>query len=168
MKWRELVAVLVIAAGGTLWLLVPDQQSDGSLRDDSAIARWRVKPGTALAAWVLVDNAGPRTITLTGARVVNELPAGTEVLAARARIGKVLTIDDVYPGPPGPFLRLEGFEIPPNRGATIGFGLRLPASGTVALEDVRVTYRENGETHELRAGHTARLCVAVSRRACSA
>lgn len=166
MRPRELLAALIVVVGGTLWLLVPDMQG-GSLRDSSAIARWRAKPGSrALAAWILVDNVGPRTITLTGARIANDLPDGTEVLGERARIGKVVTVDDAYPGPPGPFRRLEGFEIPPNRAATIGFGLALPATGVVALEDVRVSYRENGDDHELRAGHTARICIVVSRRAC--
>ena len=70
------------------------------------------------------------------------------------------------PGPPGPFLRLEGFKIPPNRGATIGFGLRLPAAGEVRLDDARLTYRENGDDHELRAGHTARICIVVTKDAC--
>lgn len=165
MRPRELLAALLVVVGGTLWLIVPDMKG-GSLRDGSVIARWRLKPGTALAAWVLVDNAGPRTITLTGARVENELPEGTEVLGVRARIGRVVTVDDEFPGPPGPFRQLEGFRIPPNRGATIGFGLKLPARGPVALTDVRVTYRENGDDHELRAGHTARICVSLTRRAC--
>lgn len=165
MRPRELIAALVVLVGGTLWLVVPDMKG-GSLRDDSAIARWQLPPGEALTAWVMVDNAGPRTITLTGARIGGDLPEDAELLGVRARIGKVLTIEDEFPGPPGPFRRIEGFRIPPNRGATIGFGLSLPRPGIVALEDVRVTYRENGDDHSLRARHTARICVAVSRRAC--
>jgi hypothetical protein len=162
---REALAALIVLVGATLWLLVPDMQG-GSLRDASQIARPRLPPGDALVAWVLVDNAGPRTITLTGARIEGGLPEGTTLLGVRARIGKVPTFADAFPGPPGPFRRIEGFHVPPNRGATIGFGLRLGTEGVVALEDARVTYLENGDNHELRIRRTARICVAVSRRAC--
>jgi hypothetical protein len=163
---RELLAAAVIVVGGLLWLVVPDMKG-GSLRDKSEIARLRMKPnGTALIAWFLVENRGPRTITLTGARIANELPEGAEVLGTRARIGEVATYDDVFPGPTGPFLRLEGFRIPPNRGATIGFGLQLPPEGEVRLDDARLTYRESGDDHELRAAHTARICILVTKDAC--
>jgi hypothetical protein len=163
---RELLAAAVVLVGSTLWLVVPDMQG-GSLRDDSAIARWKLRPpGTALAAWVMVDNAGPRTITLTGATIEGGLPEGVELLGVRARIGKVVTFGQAFPGPPGPFRRIEGFRVPPNRGATVGFGLALERPGVVALEDVRVTYREGGDEHELRARRTARVCVAVRPRGC--
>lgn len=162
---RELLAALVIAVGATLWLVVPDMQ-DGSLRDDSNLARPHLRPGPALVAWVLVRNAGPRTITLTGARLEEELPEGATLLGVRARIGQVPTFDDAFPGPPGPFRRIEGFRIPPGRGATVGFGVDLGEEGTVALQDARVTYRENGDTRELRIRRTARVCVAVKRSAC--
>lgn len=163
---RELLAVLVVLVGGTLWLVLPDMRG-GSLRDDSATARWTLRPpGSALAAWVMVDNAGPRTITLTGASIGSPLPAGARVLGTRARIGKVMSFAEEFPTPPGAFRRLEGFRIPPNRGATIGFGLALPEPGVVALEDVRVTYREGGGDEVLHARRTARICVAVRRRAC--
>lgn len=163
---RELVALAVIAVGGTLWLFVPDMQG-GSLADDSAIARWVRPPGDYLAGWMMVDNNGPRTITLTRAELLDPLPEGVEVLGYRARLGKVVGLAPGYPGQVGPYFQLEGFRIPPNRGATIGIGLSLPAgSGTVALEDLRVTYLENGDENELRAGHTARICVRVSRRDC--
>lgn len=166
MRWRELLAVAVIAVGGTLWLVVPDMKG-GSLRDESGIARLRYRPGEeAFVAWFLVENRGPRTITLADARIANDLPEGAEVLGVRARIGQVATFDDVFPPPPGPFLRLEGFRIPPNRGATIGFGIKVPPTGEVRLDDARLTYRENGDDHELRAHHTARICVLVTRDAC--
>lgn len=159
---RELVALVVILVGGTLWLVVPDLRR-GSLRDDSAIARWTRPPGDYLAGWMMVQNRGPRTIELTGALVVDELPEGVEVLGYRARLGKVLTIEPGYPGRVGPFFRLEGFDIPPNRGATIGVGLRLPPdAGTVAIEELVLTYRERGDDQELAAGHTARICVRTS------
>jgi hypothetical protein len=163
---RELIALVVIAVGGTLWLLVPDMEG-GSLTDDSAIARWIQPPGEYLAGWMMVDNNGPRAITLTGASLGDELAEGVVVLGFRARLGKVRAITDGYPGRIGPYFRLEGFRIPPNRGATIGVGLALPAGvGTVALEDLRVTYQENGDDNELRAGHTARICVRVTPRDC--
>jgi hypothetical protein len=166
-KARELVAALVVLVGGTLWLVVPDKQHPrGSLRDDSAIARWTMKPGKALAAWVLVENRGPHTITLTDATLGRELPEGAKLLGVRARIGEVMTIEHAYPGKPGPFLRLEGFEIPPRRGATIGFGLELTRPGLVRLEDASVAYREGDEEHVLHARHTARICVAVSPAGC--
>lgn len=162
---RELLAALVVVVGATLWLVVPDMQG-GSLRDDSRIARLHLRAGPALVAWVLVHNAGPRTITLTGARLEEGPPDGTELLGVRARIGQVPTFDDDFPGPPGPFRRIEGFQIPPGRGATVGFGLELAEEGIVALEDARVDYRENGDDHELRIRRTARVCVAVKRSAC--
>ena len=163
---RRLLVVAVVAVGGTLWLLVPDMQG-GSLADDSRIARWEKPPGEYLTGWMMVDNRGPRTITLQSATLGDDLPEDVTLLGFRARLGKVLTIVEGYPGRPGPFFRLEGFRIPPNRGATIGVGLALPAgAGTVALEDLRVTYLENGDENELSAGHTARICVRVSRRGC--
>jgi hypothetical protein len=164
---RELVAALVVLVGGSLWLVLPDKRpAPGSLRDDSPISRWKVRPGPTLAAWVLVENRGPQTITLTGASLGRPLPEGARLLGVRARIGEVATIEHAFPGPPGPFLRLEGFRIPPRRGATVGFGLQLDRAGLVRLEDARVRYREDGEDHELRARHTARLCVVVSLRGC--
>lgn len=164
MRPRELLAALVVAVGGTLWLVVPDKKPPpGSLVDDSAIARWTLPPGRGLAAWVLVENLGRHTIELTGARIGRPLPAGTKLLGIRARIGEVATVEDDFPGKPGPFLRLEGFRIPPGRGATVGFGLELGREGLVRLEDARVTYREDGEEHELRARHTARICVTRTR-----
>lgn len=164
-RQRELLAALIIVVGATLWLVVPDMQG-GSLRDDSGIARLHLRPGPALVAWVLVHNAGPRTITLTGARLEEELPEGTTLLGVRARIGQVPTFDDAFPGPPGPFRRIEGFRIPPGRGATVGFGLELGEEGMVALQDARVSYSESGDAHELRIRRTARVCVAVKRSAC--
>jgi hypothetical protein len=167
-RTRELLAALVVLVGGSLWLFVPDmRKSPASLRDDSTIGRWRLPPGSrALAAWVLVENRGPRTITLTGASIGSELPEGTELLGVRARIGEVATFEHDFPGRPGPFLRLEGFRVPAGRGATVGFGLALDRPGLVRLEDARVRYREAGEEHELRARHTARICVAPKRREC--
>jgi hypothetical protein len=163
---RELLALVVVLVGGTLWLVVPDMQG-GSLTDDSVIARWERPPGEYLAGWMLVENNGPRTIVLREAELLDELPEDVAILGFRARLGKVLTLQRGYPGRTGPFFRLEGFRIPPNRGATIGVGLALPAdAGTVALEDLRVTYLENGDENELRAGHTARICVRVSPRDC--
>jgi hypothetical protein len=164
---RELLAALVVLVGGTLWLFVPDKRhAAGSLLDDSTVARWKLPPGRGLVAWVLVENRGPHTVTLTGASIGSELPEGTRLLGVRARIGEVATVDDAFPGPPGPFLRLEGFRIPPRRGATVGFGLSFARPGPVRLEDATVRYREGGEDHELRARHTARVCVAVRRRGC--
>ena len=163
---REWLAALIVLIGSTAWFVLPEMEG-GSLRDDSAIARWTLRPpGKALGAWVMVDNAGPRTIELTGATIGSELPDDVELLATRVRIGKVMTFIDEFPGPPGPFRRIEGFEIPPYRGATIGFALSLPEEGLVALEDITVTYRENGDDHELRARRTARICVTVSRDGC--
>lgn len=152
---RELLAALVVAAGGTLWLVVPDRQG-GSLRDRSVTARWRVDPGYVLAAWVVVENAGPRTITLTEADLGSDLPASVEVLGGRARIGGVPTVAE---GAAAPFLRLAGFEIPPGRFATVGFALRIRDPGLVALEGVTVRYLENGDANAMRARRTARLCV---------
>ena len=162
---RELLALAVVLVGGTLWLLVPDMQG-GSLHDDSAIARWVRPPGDYLAGWMMVENRGPRTIVLQSASLGDALPEGAELLGFRARLGKVLTLQDGYPGRPGPFFRLEGFRIPPDRGATIGVGVTLRRAGTIALEDLRVTYLENGDENELRAGHTARICVRVTPRGC--
>lgn len=157
---RELLAALVVLVGGTLWIVVPDQQhAAGSLRDDSMIARWKLPVGRGLAAWVLVENRGPNEIELRQATIGSSLPDGIEVLGTKARIGEVATVDDTYPGKPGPFLRLEGFRIPPGRGATVGFGLALRKPGLYPLEDVRIAYRENGLDHVLRARHTARICV---------
>ena len=153
---RELLAVLIVAVGGTLWLVVPDRKG-GSLRDRSVIARWDVDPGYVLAAWVVVENAGPRTITLTEANLGSDLPDGIELLGGRARIGGAPTVSQ---GAAAPFLRLAGFEIPPGRFATVGFALRIGgAVGLVALEDVTVHYLENGDANTLRARRTARLCV---------
>lgn len=159
---RELLAALVVLVGGTLWIVLPDKQTArGSLADDSMIARWKLPPGRGLAAWVLVENRGPREIELRGAQIGSTLDDGIEVLGTKARIGEVATVDDAYPGRPGPFLRLEGFRIPPGRGATIGFGLALRKPGLYKLEDVRVAYREGGIEHQMRARHTARICVRV-------
>ena len=163
MRARELIAALVVLVGGTLWLVVPDRQS-GSLHDASAPARWRLPVGRGLVAWVVVQNRGTRTIRLRDARVGSALPPGATILGTKARIGPVPTVDDAYPGPPGPFLRLEGFEIPAGRFATIGFGLRLDRPGEVRLEDVRVDYAEDDSRETLRIRRTARVRV-VSPRA---
>lgn len=167
MRWRELVAAVVVVVGGTLWLIVPDPPS-GSLQDRSVIARWRVPPGRAFAAWIVVRNQGPNTIELTGASVGSTVPADAELLGAHARLGAVPTVERTYPIRSGPFFRLEGFEIPPGRNATIGFGIAVPDQQLVRLERAVVTYRERGEEQDLQVRHTARLCVRVSRGGCSA
>lgn len=157
---RELVAAFVVLAGGLLWLAVPDKQrAPGFLRDRSVVARWSLPPGRGLAAWVLVENPGPRTITLQQASIGSALPDGVEVIATRARIGTVPTVSAGYPQPTGPFRQLDGFEVPPRRGATVGFALTLPEEGLVKLENVRVGYREGGAEQVLAIRHTARICV---------
>ena len=155
---RELLAVLVVLVGGTLWLVVPEEDA-GSLRDRTQIARWTVEPGGVLAAWVVVENVGPETITLTAATIGGALPEDVELLGAKVRIGAVPTVSQPYSGSVKPFLRLEGFEIPPGRLATIGFGLEIAQPGVVALEDVTVGYDADGEDDALRIRRTARLCV---------
>lgn len=154
---RELLAVLIVVVGGTLWLVVPDRRG-GSLRDRSVLIRAGVERGELLAAWVMVENAGERTITLSEA-TLSSPPDGVEFIGTRARLGLRAGVYEGSAAGPAPFLRLAGFRIPPGRGATIGFGLRASEPGLAALAGVTVRYVENGDENTLRVRRTTRLCV---------
>jgi hypothetical protein len=159
---RIVIALLVIAIGGSLWALLPD--NPGSLRDESAAARWTVGPGRALVGWVLVRNAGPDRITLRTASIGSGLPAGTRLLGVAARRGYFPAVGDRWPSPREAFRPLDGFVILPKTKATIAFGLGVPGKGRIRLADVRLGYRQDGNDHELPIGRPAVLRIAVNPR----
>ena len=141
---RVVIAGVVIAVGGTLWAILP--QNPGSLRDASAAVRWTVPHGHALIAWVLVRNDGPDQITLR-----SFLPGAprTMVLGTEARRGHFPAIDDRWPSPKPAFKPLDGFVMLPHTKATIAVGLRV-RPGTLELESARVRYKQAGNVYELR------------------
>jgi hypothetical protein len=156
MSPRLVAAGLVMAVGGSLWAVLPD--NPGSLRDESNAVHWTVPPGTALAAWVLVRNTGPDRITLRSART-GELPSGVRLLGIATRRGYFPAVDDRWPSPKAAFRPLDGFVMPPHTKATVAFGFALTRPGRVPLAGVRLRYRQDGQTHELSVGERGVLRV---------
>ena len=145
MSPRVVIAGVVIAVGGTLWAILP--QNPGSLRDNSAAVRWTVPRGDALVAWVLVRNDGPDEITLR-----SFLPGAPRsmVLGTEARRGHFPAAEDRWPSPKPAFKPLDGFVMLPHTKATIGVGLHTTRPGTLRLESARVRYKQAGNFYELR------------------
>jgi hypothetical protein len=159
---RELIAVVVVVVGGTLWLVLP--ASGGSLRDESTAVRFRLSPGRALAGWVLVRNRGVDAVTLTRASIAG-LPAGVSVLGTAVRPGFFPVTANRWPSTRKAFVPVDGYVVTPGRKATLAFGLRFahPVSGR--LSGVRIAYRENDHPHNLTIA-TPELCVKVNPREC--
>ena len=141
---RVIVAGVVIAVGGSLWWLLPD--NPGSLHDASAPVRSTVPHGDALVAWVLVRNDGPDDIELR-----SFLPGAPRsmILGTEARRGHFPAIDGRWPSPKPAFRPLDGFTVLPHTKATIAVGLRV-RPGTLTLEGARVRYKQDGKFYELR------------------
>jgi len=141
---RVVIAGVVIAVGGSLWAILPD--NPGSLHDASAAVHWKVRHGDALVAWALVRNDGPDEIELR-----SFLPGAPRsmVLGTEARRGHFPAIDDRWPSPKPAFKRLDGFVLLPHTKATIAVGLRV-RPGTLRLEGARVRYKQDGKFYELR------------------
>src|SRR5205085_3774007 len=81
MSPRLIAAGVVMAVGGSLWAVLPD--NPGSLRDESTAVHWTVPKGRALAAWVLVRNTGPDRLTLRALTL--DVPAGARLLGLQVR-----------------------------------------------------------------------------------
>jgi hypothetical protein len=155
MSPRLVAAGVVMAVGGSLWAWLPD--NPGSLRDETVQRQSAVKPGRALAAWVLVRNTGPDRVTLRALTL--DVPRGVRVLGFEARRGYFPAIEDHWPSPKSAFRRLDGFVMQPHTKATIAVGVRTAAGGRVRLSGVRLRYRQDGLTHELAVGAPAVLRV---------
>ena len=154
MSPRVVIAGVVIAVGGTLWAVLP--QNPGSLRDASAAVRWQVPRGNALLAWVLVRNDGPDQITLR-----SFLPGAPRsmVLGTEARRGHFPAVAERWPSPKPAFRPLDGFVMLPHTKATIAVGLRVKQPGTLRLESARVRYKQAGNFYELRIRAPATVTV---------
>ena len=153
MSPRTIVAGVVIAVGGSLWAILPD--NPGSLHDASRAVRVRVPDGDALVAWVLVRNDGPDRITLR-----SFLPGAPRsmVLGTEARRGHFPAVDSRWPSPKPAFKPLDGYVIEPHTKATLAVGLRV-RPGTLRLEGARVRYRQDGNVYELRIAAPATVRV---------
>jgi hypothetical protein len=150
---RVVIAGVVIAVGGSLWAVLP--QNPGSLHDASVPVRWTVPHGDALVAWVLVRNDGPDTITLR-----SFLPGAPRsmVLGSEVRRGHFPAIDDRWPSPKPAFRPLSGYVVLAHTKATIAVGLRV-RPGTLQLEAARVRYQQDDKFYELRIRAPATVVV---------
>lgn len=138
-----------MAVGGSLWAWLPD--NPGSLRDESVSRQFTVQRGRALAAWVLLRNSGPDRVTLREVHVGHR-PSGVRLLGFEARRGHFPAVDDRWPSAKAAFRPLAGFVLLPHTKATIAVGVRVARAGVRRLSGVRVRYRQDGLTHELRIG----------------